>query len=91
MSLSETTNAKWAERRQLALRFDSYQWQKLFWLGLGLAVYLLLSGRGPAEALALTVLSLIVGALGLLRWTWQLRQIARRTTPRQVEAQSTSC
>src|SRR5262249_54368603 len=29
----------WAARRRLARRFDSYQWQKLFGIGLGLALH----------------------------------------------------
>ena len=29
----------WLDRRQIAKKYDSYQWQKLFWVGLGLLPY----------------------------------------------------
>jgi hypothetical protein len=60
--------AVWAERRQMAKRFDSYQWQKLLWIGIGLTLRLAWSDRRPAALLALAVACLGAGALGLATW-----------------------
>lgn len=68
LPFSKEATAAWAERRFLAKRFDSYQWQKLFWFGLGLAAYILSSGQLTWPAAALTAFCLIGGALGLLVW-----------------------
>ena len=58
----------WAERRQIAKRFDSYQWQKLFWIGLGLALYAVQSGRPSRALLTLTAACVSSGAIGLAVW-----------------------
>src|SRR5262245_54422524 len=34
----------WTERRIIAKRYDSYQWRKLFWIGLGLLSYAVVGG-----------------------------------------------
>src|SRR5262249_55486470 len=39
-----TVKAQWARRRDLARKFDSYQWRKLLWFGLGM---LGVAGAGP--------------------------------------------
>lgn len=65
---SEPVRSVWAERRQMAKRFDSYQWQKLLWIGLGLTLRLAWSDRRPAALLALAIASLVAGALGLATW-----------------------
>ena len=58
----------WAERRQIAKLHDSYQWQKLFWIGLGLLPYAFL-GTGPRlNEIVLTLFCLIGGTAGLLLW-----------------------
>jgi hypothetical protein len=58
----------WAERRNLAKQHDSYQWQKLFWIGLGLLPYAGF-GDGPRNGeLVLTLICLIAGTVGLLFW-----------------------
>jgi hypothetical protein len=63
----------WFMRRQLAKRYDSYQWQKLFWFGIGLTIYLLLfDDRGTVEML-LASACLVGGGLGVLLW----RRVAR--------------
>jgi hypothetical protein len=58
----------WAERRALARRYDSYQWRKLFGLGLGWLVFLFASGNTWAMARILAGLCLITGGLGLVFW-----------------------
>src|SRR5262245_35072765 len=39
LPFSAKVKALWAQRRHLAKDHDSYQWQKLFWIGLGLLLY----------------------------------------------------
>jgi len=68
MRFSEPVRAVWAERRQMAKRFDSYQWQKLLWIGIGLALRLASSERRPGALLALAVACLVAGTLGLATW-----------------------
>jgi hypothetical protein len=58
----------WIERRKTAKRFDSYQWRKLIWLGIGLAGYAVLSGNSGGIVGALTVFCLISGGVGTLIW-----------------------
>lgn len=68
LPFSVETKKIWAERRNLAKRYDSYQWQKLFWIGLGLLPYAVLgSGLNKGELLV-TVICLIGGGVGLLLW-----------------------
>ena len=58
----------WGRRRALAKRHDSYQWQKLFWIGLGLLPYAIQAqGTRPGELLV-TALCLIGGGAGQLVW-----------------------
>ncbi len=58
----------WLERRLLARFNDSYQWQKLFWIGLGLLPYVVTDGGARKGELLVTVVCLIAGGLGLLLW-----------------------
>jgi hypothetical protein len=58
----------WFKRRNLGKRYDSYQWQKLFWMGLGMLPYALISrGLGRGEIVLLAI-CMIGGGLGLLLW-----------------------
>jgi hypothetical protein len=57
----------WRSRRNLSKRYDSYAWQKLFWFGLGLALYAVIGGLRYAE-LELTLVCLIAGGVGLVMW-----------------------
>jgi hypothetical protein len=58
----------WAERRFLAKRYDSYQWQKLFWIGLGLLLEIVIAGGAQEGEFLVTIVCLIGGGLGLLMW-----------------------
>ena len=58
----------WFDRRQIAKLHDSYQWQKLFWVGLGLLPYAAVGGGLKAGELVLTAICLIGGGAGLLLW-----------------------
>lgn len=76
----DAARATWAHRRQLAKRFDSYQWQKLFWIGLGLGLYGYLSGRRLEPLIRVTWFVLGCGAIGQLVWLYRSAQL-RRVVP----------
>jgi hypothetical protein len=58
----------WSVRRRTAKLYDSYQWRKLMWIGLGLSLYVAVVGRyGPVQ-IALSMFCLITGAIGAVRW-----------------------
>jgi hypothetical protein len=65
---SNTVRSVWAERRRLAKRYDSYQWRKLFWIGVGFALYMALAGRFLISWIAVTSFCLLSGVFGLARW-----------------------
>lgn len=59
----------WTEKRQLAKQFDSYQWKKLIWIGIGMVGYLILSGpSGSWPSNLLAGFCLIGGGVGVLVW-----------------------
>jgi hypothetical protein len=58
----------WTRRRALAKRYDSYQWQKLFWIGLGLLLYVAIATDVGVGEILVTVICLIGGSAGLLVW-----------------------
>ena len=77
MPFSDTARGVWYERRQLAKRYDSYQWRKLFWIGVGFAFYSMISGRYMTSRIVVSAFCLLSGALGLAMW----RAFAPRTNP----------
>jgi hypothetical protein len=79
LPFSAELRSEWAERRQLAVRYDSYQWQKLLWIGLGLGGYLLLTDETAPAPLVLATVSIIGGALGLFVWRRRLAQMTAHT------------
>jgi hypothetical protein len=64
-------NAKeiWAVRRNIAKLHDSYQWQKLFWIGLGLLPYAFIGNGLSNGELVVMLFCVIGGSLGLLFWS----------------------
>src|SRR5260370_908052 len=58
----------WRERRNIAKLHDSYQWQKLFWIGLGLLPYAVIGDGLRNGELVVTFFCLIAGGAGLLFW-----------------------
>ena len=68
LPFSDMAQRTWAERRQLGKRYDSFQWQKLLWVGLGLALYTVLSGEATTLRVAVFLACILSGALGLARW-----------------------
>jgi hypothetical protein len=73
----------WFDRRQIAKLHDSYQWQKLFWVGLGLLPYANAGGGLKAGEMVLTAICLIRGCAGLLIW----RRINAAPPVAQLKAQ----
>lgn len=67
LPFSAETRSIWSQRRQIAKLYDSYQWQKLFWIGLGLFAFGAIGGLHTGEQV-ITVFCLIGGAVGLLLW-----------------------
>jgi hypothetical protein len=65
----------WEQRRSLAKIYDSYQWAKLIWFGLGIALYMSILG-GWNEMWGLLVLfSVLGGGCGLA--IWQIKYAVR--------------
>jgi hypothetical protein len=70
LPFSDETQTSWKRKRQLAKRYDSYQWSKLFWVGLGIAGYLCLLRREQTSRaeVSLAFLCLAAGGVGLAVW-----------------------
>ena len=68
LPFSTETKDVWLQRRQIAKLHDSYQWQKLFWIGLGLLAYGIADGGLKAGEQVVMVVCLLGGAAGLLFW-----------------------
>lgn len=58
----------WVERREMAKRYDSYQWRKLIWFGIGLTGYVASSGIWNEPVCTLAVFCLVAGGVGTLFW-----------------------
>ena len=58
----------WFQRRQIAKLHDSYQWQKLLWIGIGMLVFAATVGGLRVGEQAVMLLCLVGGAAGLLIW-----------------------
>ena len=74
LPLSGAARTILAERRQMSKRFDSYQWRKLFWIGIGLATFALQSGRRFPALLILTFACVLAGAVGVMTWRYRVRR-----------------
>src|SRR5262245_36188524 len=66
--VSDDVKAVSLKRRILGKRFDSYQWQKLLWFGVGMAFYVVWSRQLDMPSAGLTLLCLIGGAFGTIIW-----------------------
>ena len=58
----------WAVRRQTAKRYDSYQWRKLTWIGVGLALYIAATGQFSPSRIVVCSACLLAGIAGMVRW-----------------------
>jgi hypothetical protein len=68
LPFSAEAKQMWAERRYIAKQYDSYQWQKLFWIGLGLLPYAVVGDGLRNGELVVTLICLTGGSAGLLFW-----------------------
>jgi hypothetical protein len=68
LPFSTETRGIWFQRRQIAKRYDSYQWQKLFWIGLGLFAFAAIDGGLRTGEQVIAAFCLIGGTAGLLLW-----------------------
>lgn len=78
LPVSEAAQEIWAERRRLGKRYDSYQWKKLFWIGLGLAGYTVMFDDVAGFGGFLAAFCLISGGVGFLMWRRNLKEIPRK-------------
>ena len=76
LPFSREVKSIWADRRALARRYDSYQWRKLFGLGLGWLIYFFISGETWPAARFLAGGCLVAGAMGLVVWLKRSKAIA---------------
>ena len=65
---SQELKKAWMERRMVTKLYDSYQWRKLIWFGIGLAVYMASSGTWDAPICVLAVFCLVSGGVGVFFW-----------------------
>lgn len=68
LPFSTEVQAVWFRRRMLSKQYDSFQWRKLFWIGLGMAVYTMLFSDFRSTNGVLAVGCLVGGAAGLYGW-----------------------
>ena len=68
LKFSSEANAVWGERRELAKRFDCYQWQKLLFIGLGIGCYIAMTRDFVAARLLVSGLCIASGLGGLVLW-----------------------
>jgi hypothetical protein len=80
--VSSEVQQVWFESRVLAKRYDSYHWQKLFWVGCGIGISSVLSDDVQGIQLVMTTVCLVSGALGFL--VWRKASIAERTAKAKV-------
>jgi hypothetical protein len=69
LPFSLDAQSEWFRQRLLAKRFDSYQWRKLMWFGLGLGSYLTVSGRAQPTQIVLAASCVCAGGIGA--WIWR--------------------
>jgi hypothetical protein len=65
---SNAAREAWAARRSAAKRYDSYQWRKLLWIGVGLALWTAVSGQGSLVPVLVSSVCLLAGAAAEMRW-----------------------
>jgi hypothetical protein len=58
----------WAARRRLAKQYDSYQWQKLIWIGVGLSLFTAVSGQWSPLRIVVCSVCVLAGAAGMATW-----------------------
>jgi len=67
----------WYERRSTAKKYDSYQWKKMLWVGIGMLSYIAVSGLFWVGRISIASACVLLGGIGMLRW----RLIAAKVSP----------
>jgi hypothetical protein len=70
----------WRKRRMLAKKYDSYQWRKLTWIGVGLGIQAVLVGSRREALAVLSSVCCLAGILGSA--VWRIRRRAERIAER---------
>jgi hypothetical protein len=84
LPFSPEANAIWAQRRMLAKRFDSFQWQKLLWFGVGMLACMLASRRVERPVALLALFCVVGGGLGMALWRRNANDHAAGRQPKAV-------
>ena len=65
---SRPVREAWAARRRMAKQYNSYQWRKLIWIGVGLSLFTAVSGQLSLPGIFLCLICVLGGAAGIVRW-----------------------
>jgi hypothetical protein len=68
LPFSKAVRAAWFDQRQLAKRYDSYQWAKLLWIGMGIGAHAIYAERLRGQEGALALVCILAGGLGTVMW-----------------------
>jgi hypothetical protein len=68
LPFSKALKSVWFDQRQLAKRYDSYQWAKLLWIGIGIGAHAAYAGRLRAQEGTLALACILAGGLGTMMW-----------------------
>ena len=60
--------AIWSARRTVGKQYDSYQWRKLLWIGIGMVVESVLMGDPGSPQLSFAIASVVSGGIGSAMW-----------------------
>lgn len=69
LPISSELKEIWRKRRFIAKEHDSYQWQKLFWMGLGMLPHGMAGEGLGSGGLAVAAFCLVGGGIGLIAWS----------------------
>lgn len=83
LPFSEATRQVWSERRQLAKRYDSYQWRKLLGFGVGLVLYIVISQQFSSSRIVVSGACMVCGFIGTMKWRATAKQISSASVPRK--------
>jgi hypothetical protein len=75
--VSKAVQAGWFRNRLFAKRYDSYQWQKLFWFGWGIFVYSAFFSRLGGTPMALAAVCVVTGAIAAVVWQKRERRLRK--------------
>ena len=68
LPFSKAIKSAWFDQRQLAKRYDSYQWAKLLWIGIGIGAHAAFAGSLLNRVGVLAAGCILAGGLGMIVW-----------------------